>query len=207
VESESKQPTGAPPKAAAGDTGDGRMINLAKKAGIVVGLISGVLGLVFLLFPGLRPDVGRPTPEQKAEVKGLVVTPQTTRGQFLDYSDQSKLGFTKEQLAVVGTSAFASVHLVGYTGKTLTLERQLVDTRTGDVVGQARDFRVKPSAEDVTHRWWDWAPQRPGRGSYILVIKVLDEKQHSAIACGQSAPFAGAAGSLPGRELHLCPSD
>jgi hypothetical protein len=203
VASEPKTPAGTPPKASRGE-GDGRAMDLAKKGGIVVGLITGVLGLVFLLFPDLRPDPSEPTEDQSASVSGLVVNPGTTRGQFLDYSDQSKLGFTKEQLAIPGTSAFARVQLVGYRGKTLTLERQLIDARTGDVVGQARDFRVTPSAEKVTHRWWDWTPVRPGRGSYILVIKVLDEEQKAAIACGQSAPFAGARGSVPGRELHLC---
>jgi len=179
-------------------------MRLVKQVGVVVGVIAGILGLVFLVFPQLKPERSSPAANQTASVSGLVVNPRTRRGQFLDYSDQSKLGFTKEQLRVVGASAFARVQLVGYRGRTLTLERQVVDARTGDVIGVARDFRVTPPADNVTHRWWDWTPLRPGRGSYIMVIKVLDDRQQAAIACGQTPAFGGLGGKLPPMELHLC---
>jgi hypothetical protein len=183
---------------------DGRTITLAKKGGVVVGLISALVGLVFLLFPQIKPERHQPTADQTASVSGMVLNPRTTQEQFLAYSDQSKLGFTRQQLEVVGASAFARVQIVGYRGRTLILERQLIDATTGNVIGQARDFRVTPPAEKVTHRWWDWTRLRPGRGNYIVVIKVLDDKQHAAIACGQSKPFGGAGGMLSARTLHLC---
>jgi hypothetical protein len=179
-------------------------MRFAKQAGVVVGLISAVVGLFFLLFPQYRPERGSPSPDQSATVSGVVRNPHTTRGQFLDYSDQPKVGFTKEQLAELGASAFARVEIVGYRGKELTLERQLVDARTGNVVGQARDFAVTPPANKVTHRWWDWVPLRPGRGSYLMVIKLLDERQTTAIACGQTRPFGGLAGLAPAEPPQLC---
>ena len=175
-----------------------------KQAGVVIGVLSGAIGLFFLLFPQYRPERSDPTPDQSAAITGVVVNPRTTRGQYLDYSDQSKLGFTKEQLGVVGASAFARVQIVGYRGKTLTLARQLVDLSTGDVVGQARDFLVEPPADKVSHRWWDWVPLRNGRGSYMMVIKLLDEKQSAAIACGQTEPFGGLEGSLPATAPRIC---
>jgi hypothetical protein len=192
---------------AAGVTGtptEGRTLTFAKQAGVIVGLISGVVGLVFLFFPQFRPERQEPNPNQSARVSGVVSNPRTTRGQFLDYSDQPKTGFTKEQLAIVGASAFARVEIVGYRGKTLTLERQLVDARTGDVIGQARDFTVTPPANSVTHRWWDWVPLRRGRGNYVMVIKLLDEREEAAIACGQSPPFGGLSGFATAKPLHLC---
>lgn len=179
-------------------------MTFAKQAGVIVGLISGVVGLVFLFFPQFRPERDEPTPDQSATVSGVVSNPRTTRGQFLDYSDQPREGFTKEQLATVGASAFARVEIVGYRDKTLTLERQLVDARTGDVVGQARDFRVTPPADRVVHRWWDWVPLRQGRGNYVMVIKLLDEREEAAIACGQSPPFGGLGGLAAARRIHLC---
>ena len=179
-------------------------MSFAKQAAVIVGLISGVAGLVFLFFPQLRPERNTPAADQSAAVSGVVSNPRTTREQFLDYSDQSKDGFTKEQLAVVGASAFARVQIVGYKGKTLTLQRQVVDARTGDVVGQARDFAVTPPANSVTHRWWDWVPLRPGRGNYVMVIKVLDERDVAAVACGQSPPFGGLGGLVPARPVHVC---
>jgi hypothetical protein len=189
---------------ASGESAEGRTISLAKKAGVLVGLIASVLGVVFLLFPQLKPERSGPPANQSAAVTGIVVNPRTTRGQFLDYSDQSKLGFTRAQLAELGASAFARVQIVGYRGHKLILERQVVDARTGNVVGETRDFTVVPPAETVNHRWWDWTPLRPGTGSYIMVIKVLDDQQHAAIACGQTPLFGGAAGSISAQPPHLC---
>lgn len=192
------------PEVKGGDAPESRTMTLAKQAGVIVGLLSGAIGLFFLLFPQYRPERNEPTPDQSAAITGVVLNSQTTRGQYLDYSDQSKLGFTKQQLAVVGASAFARVQIVGYRGKTLTLARQLVDARAGDVIDQARDFLVKPPADKVTHRWWDWVPLRKGRGSYVMVIKLLDEQQATAIACGQSPPFGGLEGSLPATPPKVC---
>jgi hypothetical protein len=187
-----------------GESADGGALGLAKKAGIVVGLISGVAGLFFLFFPQYRPERSEPPADQSASITGVVLNPHTTHGQYLDYSDQSKLGFTKQQLSVVGASAFARVQIVGYRHKTLTLARQLIDARSGDVVGQARNFLVTPPANSVTHRWWDWVPLRKGRGSYVMVIKLLDEKQETAIACGQTTPFGGLDGSVPATPPIIC---
>jgi hypothetical protein len=197
----------AEPAAAPEATPDSRAIRLAKQGGVVVGLISGVAGLFFLLFPQYRPERHEPAASQSASISGVVVNPHTTRGQFLDYSDQSKLGFTKAQLDVVGASAFARVRIVGYRGKKLTLERQVINARTGDVIGVARDFLVEPLANSVTHRWWDWTPLRHGRGGYIMVIKLLDEGQKAAIACRETPMFGGAAGLLPAQPPHVCEAE
>jgi hypothetical protein len=189
---------------AAGATSESRFMRLAKQGSVIVGLISAAAGLIFLVFPGIRPGQGGPTADQSASIGGMVVNPHTTRGQFLDYSDQSKLGFTRAQLDTVGASAFARVQLVGYRGKTLTFERQIVDATTGDVIGQTRDFKVTPPAVKVTHRWWDWTPLLPGTGTYVMVIKVIDERGISAIACGESEPFGGLAGIGSATPPRLC---
>jgi hypothetical protein len=183
---------------------EGRTMSLVKQGGVVVGLISGVIGLFFLLFPQFRPERNTPTPDQSASVTGFVLNPRTTQGQFLDYAGRSKRGFTTQQLDIVGASAFARVQLVGYRGKHLTLERQVIDTQTGNLVGQARDFLVTPPADKVTHRWADWAPLPSGRGSYMFVIKVLGEKESGEIACGQSENFGGADGPIAGKTIHVC---
>jgi hypothetical protein len=190
------------PKAASGS--DGRTIRLVTQASVIVGLISGTVGLLFVLIPGLRPGGGGAPADQSARVNGIVLNPHTTHGQYLDYADQSRLGFTRDQLAIVGASVFARVQIVGYRGTRLTLERQIVNARTGDVVGQARDFTVIPTATSVTHRWFDWVPLRAGTGSYVMVIKVLDKAGTSAIACGESPPFGGLDGIVTATPPQLC---
>jgi hypothetical protein len=180
-------------------------MRLVKQASVIVGLLSGVVGLLFLLIPSIRPGDSGPPADQSARITGIVVNPHTTRGQYLDYSDQSKLGFTPKQLGVVGASAFARVEIVGYRGKTLTMERQVVDA-DGNVLGaaSARDFTVTPPAERVTHRWWDWTPLPDKPGDYAIVIKVLDPSQRSAIACEEGAPFPGRGGTLGRKPPQLC---
>jgi hypothetical protein len=192
-----------------GGSRNSRLMRLATQGTVIVGLISATVGLLFLLVPSIRPGQGSgPPADQAASISGIVLNQHTTHGQFLDYSDQSKLGFTPQQLAVAGASAFARVQLVGYRGKTLTFERQLVDATTQNVVGEARDFAVTPTADRVTHRWWDWTPLPPGGDSYVMVIKVLDEDKKSAIACEQSGVFGGlSASTLSATAPHLCEAD
>jgi hypothetical protein len=188
---------------------DGRVMRLAKQGTVILGLVSGTVGLLFLLIPGVRPGQDSHPADQSASIGGMVVNARTTKGQFLDYSDQSKLGFTKEELAVPGASAFARVQLVGYRGKTLTFERQVVDSHGNVLQGTSRAFKVTPPADKVTHRWWDWTPLPPGTGTYAMVIKVLDVDGKSAVACAESDVFGGldgtpSAGTDPTKPPQLC---
>ena len=74
----------------------------------------------------------------------------------------------------------------------------------GNVFGQARAFKLKPHANRVTYRWPDWV-QIPDRvGSYAIVIKILDRDGISAIACGESKPFAGLAGKATADPPRVC---
>jgi hypothetical protein len=179
-------------------------MSFAKQASVVVGLISGVVGLFFLFFPQFRPERHEPIQDQSASVSKVALNPRIRRGNFLDYTDQKKLGLTKQQLSQTGASAFSRVEIVGYRGKMLTLEGQVVDAKSGEVVRTTRDFTVIPPAERVTHRWWDWAPLPSGRGSYVIVVKVLDEDQRAAIACGQTRQFGGLGGLVRAAPLHVC---
>jgi hypothetical protein len=179
-------------------------MSYAKQAGVVVGLVSGVVGLFFLFFPQFRPERHGPPPTQSAEVTKMDLNPRVTQGNYLDYADQGKEGFTKEELAQVGAAAYARVTIVGYKGKPLTMKQQVVDARTGRVVAQRRDFTVTPTADTVSHRWPYWVPLPRGRGSYVMVIKVLDENGTSAIACGQTNPFGGTAGLIRMKPPQVC---
>src|SRR5689334_23913117 len=149
------------------------MSRYLKQAGVVLGLISGIVGLLFLLFPGLRPEAPGASRDRSATVSGLEVDRHATRGQYLDYSDQSKTGLTKAQLAQPGATASFKLTLVGYKSAKLTLQRQLVDLRTGNVIGKARDYTLEPTRDAINGQpWWDWVPLRPGSGSYVMVFKL-----------------------------------
>ena len=73
-----------------------------------------------------------------------------------------------------------------------------------DEIAQLRAVTITPPANRVASPWHDWAPLPPGKGSYVLVVKLMDERAVRAIACTQSAPFGGLAGRLPVKRLGLC---
>ena len=182
-------------------------MRFVKQASVVVGLISAVVGLVFLFFPQIRPDSPGPKPQQSARISGVELVPHATKGQFLDYSDQEKTGLTKQQLDVVGASAAFKLTLEGYKDQELLLQRQLVNARTGDVIGKAQDITFTPTDDATNGRpWWDWVPLRSGRGSYVLVFKLFAEPNEPAVECKQTKPFAGLEGAVPAKIESLCPS-
>src|SRR5438445_13152800 len=105
--------------------GDGRTMRVAKQTGVVVGLISGIAGLLFLFFPGLRPGTGGSNADQLPTITAVAATPGVTQGAFLASHDRKPTGFTKEQLALVGASISAQIQIFGYKGKHLPLEEQV----------------------------------------------------------------------------------
>jgi hypothetical protein len=196
---------------AAGDAPrEGRAGRLFKQAAAGVAFVSSVAGLLFLFAPGLRPgDDPPPQPpaEQFAQLSGIVLDATTTKGQFLDRADLPKQGFTPAQLRARGAFAQFSVEIVGFTGKPVTLQRELVDGRTGDEIGQIRSDTITPPGPRVRSPWRDWVALRPGTGSYVLVFKLVDAPRSLTLDCIQSEPFGGLDGLAPGRPLRLCADD
>jgi len=185
-------------------------MGLAKQASVVVGLVTGVVGLFFLFFPQFRPEREEVSPEQRARIFDITANARTRQEDYFDYTERSKEGFTKEQLAEIGASAFASVNIVGYNGKTVTTVSQLVDARTGRSVSKADDRTITPPRNNVTAPWSNWERLRPGRGSYIMVMKLLDGPIGATgvkvIACGQTKQFGGLAGFVPVKTApRVCP--
>ena len=177
-----------------------------------VGFVSSVAGLVFLFVPWLQPDDDPPPPPPAAQfgrLSGVVLDGDATRRQYLERSDQPKLGFTDAQLARPGALVQFKVELVGYLGKPIPLQRELVDARTGDELpgSQLRAVTITPPSNHVSAPWYDWVELRPGTGRYVVVIKLLDETRTRALDCVQSPPFGGLGGLEPGDEIALCATE
>jgi len=177
----------------AGD-GDGRTMRLVKQVGVVVGVVSGVVGWLFLCFPGLRPqDSGPSNADQLPAISSVDVLPRVTQGAFLASHDRSTAGFTKEQLAALGAAVSEQLQIYGYRGKHLPLEHQVLDARTHDPVSTARSFVITPDVDKVSRPWWEWFPLPKARGSYYVEVKLFDDRK-TVMACTPSASFGGLAG-------------
>jgi hypothetical protein len=170
-------------------------MRLAKQAGVIVGLVSGVVGLLFLFFPGLRPSTGGvPAADQLPMISAVTANPGVTQGAFLASHDRKPTGFTKAQLAVVGSSISAQLQIFGYKGKHLPLEDQVIDAKTQQPVATGRQFVITPDVDKVSRPWWEWVPLPAGRGSYYVEVKLFDERGVAAIACAASESFGGLRG-------------
>ena len=172
-----------------------------------VGFVSSVAGLVFLFAPQLQPDDDpppAPPPAQFGRLSGVVLDADATRRQYLERTDQPKLGFTEAQLARRGAFVQFKVELVGYLGTTIPLQRELVDARTGDELAQLRAVTITPPSNHVSSPWYDWVELRQGTGRYVVVVKLLDETRTRALDCLQTPPFGGLGGLEDGDELALC---
>jgi hypothetical protein len=164
-----------------------------RRRGAVLAL--AVLGAGASLIVYQRAQIVTLQASQRATtISGIVLNSRTPRGEYLDYTDQSKAGYSRAELGVVGASAFARVQLVGYRGRTVTFRRQIVNAVTGKVVGTESSTFI-PKADRVTRRFWEWAPLPRDSGRYVMTIKVLDDQfQLSTTAC--TGVFDGLTGEL-----------
>jgi hypothetical protein len=138
-----------------------------------VGLVSAVLGIVFVLWPNIKPE-SRPS-EKKARLSQLVVVPNVSFEQYLKRIDQPRGGLTRDVLARRG--AFIEFHatVIGFRGRKLPLKREVVDTTTGNEVGESRSTIITPYANSESFVWHDWALVPPRRHRYDVVLTLLQE--------------------------------
>jgi hypothetical protein len=160
----------------------------------VVGLISGVLGLIFLVLPGLKPVAPERDGQARATSAGLTqidLEPRISRGQFLARTDQPTMGFTREQLAVPGAFIRYRVRIRGFEDVPLTVRRELVDARTGNEMSESSAFTITPPSDEVERDWHDWIPLSGRAGRYFAIIKLLAEGEDAPLATLKTDAFAG----------------
>jgi hypothetical protein len=199
----------APPPPPAGPSFGRRFAKIFGGVAAGVGFVSSVAGLVFLFAPWLQPDdddAAQPPPPAArfGRLTGLVLDPDATRRQYLDRTDQAKLGFTEAQLAQRVAFVQFRVELVGFSGTKVPMQLELVDARTGDELTQISAFTVTPPTDHESAPWHDWVPLRRGTGRYVIVIKLRDAERSRSLDCAQSPAFGGLGGIAPGKTLALC---
>jgi hypothetical protein len=164
----------------------------------VVGLITGIAGLIFLVRPELQPKPSTPQPppaKTSAQLRELVVRPGVTRAQYLALTDQARTGFTRAQLESTGVFLRFRVTIRGFEGLPLTLKRELFDASTGDEVAEESSITITPPKSSIARDWHDWAELSTRRGRFFVVIKLLAEHEAAPLATLQTSEFA-ASGSV-----------
>lgn len=158
-----------PPAGAAGLTT--RLKELPRVARAIVGLIgfiTTVVGLVFVLWPSLKPD--EPPVDQGATLSNAQVESGMTFGEYLDRIEQSRAPYGAADLARRGAYVEFDFSVRGYKGKLLPLRWQLIDSPSGAQLRHSRDLQVKPKANTDSASWPVWIPlPRPPRRMYVQI--------------------------------------
>jgi hypothetical protein len=158
----------------------------------LVGLVSGVIGLVVFIRPDLAPMPAKPVSRAAATLHEIALEPDVSRRQYLDRIDQPATGFTEPQLARRGVLVRFHVALNGFRGVPITLRRELVDARTGDEVGETSAVTITPPKDEIARDWQDWIDLTGRRGRYFVIVKLQAADEVAPLASLQTKPFVRA---------------
>jgi hypothetical protein len=133
-----------------------------------VGFAATVIGLLFVLWPSLKPD--EPPVEKGAKLSNAQIEPAVTFGAYLDRIEQSRAPYGPADLRRRGAFVEFDITVRGYKNKPLPLRWQLVDARSGDQLGHSRDLRFKPKVDTDAGSWSFWIPiPRRARRMYVQI--------------------------------------
>jgi hypothetical protein len=156
--------------------------------GTIVTVTSAVLGLVFLLVPGLKPEP--PAPKRAARLATVEFAPRLSMRQMLDRTDQSTAGLTRRELAARVVFLRYRFETVGYKEQELPIKSELIRAN-GDQVHEQRPFVIVPQANEDNGTWFTWAPRPRDRARYRLLLQIFEPKEVVPIDELRSEPFRG----------------
>ena len=146
-----------------------RLPSLAQ-ASTLVGVIAGVVGLVFVFFPGCRPlaspDVG------KIEVSDIRVRQPVTFGRYLKRLKLPPGTLSEEHLRRPGVLIEFQAQIDGFKDKELPLRWELNDAATNDSVDEDQAVTIEPSTNSEGRTWFVWAPAPERTGKYYVTVTI-----------------------------------
>jgi hypothetical protein len=162
----------------------------------VVSVISGVVGLLFLFMPGLKPDEpvskqpDQAPPKQSGRISRLKVDPDATHREFLArvYGKRALRGFTPKDLAIPGALLSFRVRITGFEGVALFYRWALFDEATGTLIAENRDRGIRPTANTVERVQYLFVPMRARPGTFFLVLELV--RRTVQLDSKRTAPFS-----------------
>lgn len=140
------------------------------QASAVVGLIGGVVALVFIFKPGWKPQA--PSNASKATITDKRVFQPVS---FKRYLQRQQLpitpGLTRDYLNRPGVMVSFHYEIVGLRHKKLPLRWELSDVATNDLVASKNSaYTLVPANDDDAGDWSVWVPApSKGRDYYVTV--------------------------------------
>lgn len=168
------------------------VLGLVTKIGGVATAITAIATLVFLFWPGLKPEP--PPPEKSAELAKLTVDRNVSFRQYLDRVDLPADAFGRKELARLGVFLQFRIETTGFKGKKLPLKWELFNAKSGDQVGESQATLIHPSANTDSLSWHAWVPLPRRKGPFFVLVQLLNEKGAVPLDRLQTKPFPGLVG-------------
>jgi hypothetical protein len=166
-----------------------RPLQIAKAIGAVATFTATVTGLIFGLWPALKPT---DPPATKGAALSNATVDHVRFGQYLDRDGRSRAPYGPAQLERRGVLVGFDLNVKGYLNERLPLRLQLLDARTGDQVNQARDFSFIPGATDDHNSLSFWMPVPSGRDRRFYVeVQLLDHRGALPLGRVRTDRFSG----------------
>jgi hypothetical protein len=174
---------------------------LVGQAAAVVGLIAGILGLLFTFAPGLRPEK-KAKVQQTATLELADVNDAATLREYLGAEGIATGDFAPSILARTGVLATVRYTSTGLEGKKLPLVVSLTDRATGMVACEhTYEVAAGDGTPPVFRAWAPYPARSPAGATFNLHVTLfapdrkpppLDARDHNGLP-GPKQPQPGAA--------------
>jgi hypothetical protein len=155
------------------------------QAAALVGLIGGIVGLVFVFKPGWKPE---PAPDVGTlKITDSSVTQPVSFGRYLERVRLPALDLTKAYLRRPGLLIEFDYAAAGFRGERLPIQWELVDAKTnervvledpaGDDAGGNDAVGITPSTNNETAKWFVWVPQPPAGRTYYVTVTIYQPRK------------------------------
>jgi hypothetical protein len=147
---------------------------LVGKLTALVGLITGVVTLLFLFFPGLKPvhvDVGT------AAITDVKTLQPVTERRYLQEMELPKGTMSRASLDQPGVLVSFHYQLEGFGGRAIPLRWELNNAKTNDLVDQDQALSITPTTNSEGRDWDVWVPQPKRQGTYYITVTLYQPQK------------------------------
>jgi hypothetical protein len=162
------------------------------QAAALVGLIGGVVGLVFVFRPGWKPDT--PQDVGKADITEVRVRQPVTFRRYLQRLKLEPGTLSEQQLSRLGVLIAFEAQIQGFKGKQLPLRWELNNDATGELVAEDEAVSIVPSTNDEGRTWFVWVPAPRKNQTYYATVIIYQPRRGDVdvpLEDFDSPPFRG----------------
>jgi hypothetical protein len=155
------------------------------QAAALVGLIGGIVGLVFVFKPGWKPQ---PAPDVGTlKITDSSIMQPVTFRRYLERVRLPAGDLTKAFLDRRGLLIEFDYQAAGFRGKRLPIQWELVDAKTnervivddpaGDDAGGNDAVGITPSTNNEAAKWFVWVPRPEAGRAYYVTVTIYQPRK------------------------------